>query len=155
MAQLPPDGDWLIQQNDSTVHLFHRYTGEELLAFDPADKDAVRDAVGIIYQNIDRFTDEQKAFAAFWCGYFYAHAHGAPALEPTYTADQVSKAVNSGVDMTGELFDTDGDENTTDMLNFVVNAAVSLLANPDISTEEVIADNYDDDMADDLLELLS
>jgi hypothetical protein len=155
MAQLSPDGDWLIQQADSTVHLFHRYTGETLVTFDPADRDAVAKAVGTINQQCPQLTDEQKAFAAFWCGYFYAHAHGAPTLEPTYTADQINTTVNAAVDMTGELFDTEGDENTTDMLNFVVNAAASLLTNPDVSTEEVIADNYDDEMGADLLELLS
>jgi hypothetical protein len=28
MAQLPPDGDWLVQQINSEVIIFHRYTDE-------------------------------------------------------------------------------------------------------------------------------
>lgn len=76
MAQLPPDGTWLMQQIGGTVILFHRHTEEELLRFDPGDRNAVAQAQFAIHE-LDQFTDEQKSFAHFWSGYFYAHAtHG-------------------------------------------------------------------------------
>lgn len=72
MAQLP-GGTWLIQQIDNQVILFHRYTEQEILRFDPSDADAVAVAQRIIYDNKE-LSDEQKCFAHFWSGYFYAHA---------------------------------------------------------------------------------
>lgn len=73
MAQLPPDGTWLIQQIGGEVILFHRHTEEELVRFDPADANAGAVAQGVI-ANTDRLDAEQKSFAHFWSGYFYAHA---------------------------------------------------------------------------------
>lgn len=76
MAQLPPDGTWLIQQIDGEVVLFHRYTEEEIVRFSPFDSGATAVAQGVIAQS-DELTDEQKSFAHFWSGYFYAHTtHG-------------------------------------------------------------------------------
>jgi len=75
MAQLPPDGEWLIQQNDGVVELFHRYTEEQLLQFDPADANATAKAQGEIHA-LEELDAEQKSFAHFWCGYFHAHAGG-------------------------------------------------------------------------------
>lgn len=72
MAQLPPDGEWLIQQIGGKVVLFHRYTEEELVSFPVSDRDAVARAQLKIH-NLDRLDNEQKAFAHFWSGYFYAH----------------------------------------------------------------------------------
>lgn len=74
MAQLPPDGEWLIQQIDGIVHLFNRYTEEEILSFDPSDSDAAAKSQHVIY--LSKLTPEQKCFAHFWCGYFYAHSGG-------------------------------------------------------------------------------
>lgn len=74
MAQLPPDGEWLIQQSDGIVHLINRNTEQEILSFDPSDADAVAKAQHTIY--LSDLTPEQKCFAHFWCGYFYAHAGG-------------------------------------------------------------------------------
>jgi hypothetical protein len=74
MAQLPPDGEWLIQQIGGTVILFHRFTEEEIVRFDPADADAAAQAQHTIHIS-GQLTDEQKNFAHFWSGYFYAHAH--------------------------------------------------------------------------------
>jgi len=74
MAQLPPNGDWLIQQIGGEVILFHRYTEEEVLRFVPSDTDAVAVAQKKIYDT-DQLTDEEKCFAHFWSGYFYAHAN--------------------------------------------------------------------------------
>lgn len=73
MAQLPPDGQWLIQQIDGTVILFERYTERELLRFDPSSADACALAQHQIHQ-LEELDDEQRAFAHFWSGYFYAHA---------------------------------------------------------------------------------
>jgi hypothetical protein len=73
MAQLPPDGDWLIQQIGAQVVLFRRYTEEEIVRFDPADSDVVAWAQKVINDD-ERLSDEQKAFAHFWSGYFYAYA---------------------------------------------------------------------------------
>lgn len=71
MAQLPPDGTWLIQQIDGQVVLFHRDTEETLIRFDPADANAAAQAQGKIH-GLAQLDDEQKAFAHFWSGYFYA-----------------------------------------------------------------------------------
>jgi hypothetical protein len=73
MAQLPPDGDWLIQQIGGEVILFRRYTEEEIVRFDPANADATAKAQQVIYES-DKLTDEAKCFAHFWSGYFHAHA---------------------------------------------------------------------------------
>lgn len=75
MAQLPPDGEWLIQQIGGEVILFHRYTEEEIVRFDPGDPDAAAKAQSVIHES--QLTDEQKNFAHFWSGYFYAYAKGA------------------------------------------------------------------------------
>lgn len=76
MAQLPPDGTWLMQQIGGEVILFHRYTEEELLRFDPNDMDAVARAQKAIYdlEQEGLLTAEQRCFAHMWSGYFYAHA---------------------------------------------------------------------------------
>jgi hypothetical protein len=73
MAQLPPDGTWLIQQRDGIVHLFHCRTEAELIRFDPADRETIGGVVAIM-QEIEELTPEQRAWATFWAGYFYAHA---------------------------------------------------------------------------------
>jgi len=75
VAQLPPDGEWLMQQIDGQVVLFHRYTEEELVRFDPGDVYAAARAQHDIYR-LSQLSDEQKCFAHFWAGYFYANAGG-------------------------------------------------------------------------------
>lgn len=74
MAQLPPDGDWLVQQIDGQVVVFHRDTEEEIVRFHPWDSDAIAKAQKTIHDD-ERLDPEQKCFAHFWCGYFYAHAN--------------------------------------------------------------------------------
>lgn len=73
MAQLPPDGQWLIQQINGVVILFERYTERELLRFNPYDANDAASAQHTIHL-LDELTAEQKTFAHFWSGYFYAHA---------------------------------------------------------------------------------
>lgn len=72
MAQLPPDGTWLIQQIGGQVILFKRHTEEEICRVDPSDPDAIGSAMQQIWWS--ELTPEQKSFACFWVGYFYAHA---------------------------------------------------------------------------------
>lgn len=71
MAQLGEN--WLIQQIGGEVILFRRYTEEEVVRFDPADANAAAQAQKTIHDS-DQLTPEEKCFAHFWCGYFYAHA---------------------------------------------------------------------------------
>lgn len=73
MAQLPPDGKFLIQLVGGTVVLFERYTERELIRFDPGDQNGTAVAQGLIH-SLAELTDEQKAFTHFWSGYFYAQA---------------------------------------------------------------------------------
>jgi hypothetical protein len=75
MAQLPPDGEWVIQQIDGTVVLYRPGPEDEIVRFDPADANAAAIAQGVIHAD-ERLDAEQKSFAHFWCGYFYAHAGG-------------------------------------------------------------------------------
>lgn len=72
MAQLPGEM-WIINQADGIVRLFHRYTEEEIVSFDPSNGDAAARAQHTIHLT-DRLNPEQKCFAHFWSGYFYAHA---------------------------------------------------------------------------------
>ena len=71
MAQLP-SGDYLIQQIGGRVILFQRYTEKELVSFDPTDANGVALAQHAIYEA--ELSPEDKCFAHFWSGYFYAHA---------------------------------------------------------------------------------
>lgn len=65
--------NWLIQQIGGEVILFQRYTEEEIVRFTAADGNQAAQAQKVIYDE-DRLTDEEKCFAHFWSGYFYAHA---------------------------------------------------------------------------------
>lgn len=73
MAQLP-GGDWLIQQIGGEVVLYHRHTEEEIVRFNPSDANAAAQAQRMIHDS--RLDAEQKSFAHFWSGYFYAHGGG-------------------------------------------------------------------------------
>ena len=73
MAQLPPDGRLLIQQNDGIVTVFDQHTQKEYHNFDPSNADETAITQGKIWHD-ERMTEEQRCFAIFWSGYFYAHA---------------------------------------------------------------------------------
>ncbi len=75
MARLA-DGEWLMQQIGSQVILFRDHTEEEIVRFDPADANASAQAQRVIHED-ERLSPEEKSFAHFWSGYFYAHAHHA------------------------------------------------------------------------------
>lgn len=73
MAQLPPDGTWLVQQIGGEVVVFHRHTEEEIVRFEARNPTAAAMAQRVIHIDT-RLDAEQKSMAHFWCGYFYAHA---------------------------------------------------------------------------------
>jgi hypothetical protein len=75
MAQLPSQ-DWLIQQIGTEVILFERDTEREIVRFDPSDQNAAAQAQKVIHDAPD-LSDEDRCFAHFWSGYFYAYARGA------------------------------------------------------------------------------
>jgi tellurite resistance-related uncharacterized protein len=72
MVQLPPDGEWLVQKEGPFTVIFHRYTEVEVARFLTKNANAAAIAQRQIH-NSDKLTDEQKCFAHFWCGYFYAY----------------------------------------------------------------------------------
>jgi hypothetical protein len=74
VARLPNDQNWLIQQNGGVVSVFHEYTEEEIVRFDPSDANATAIAQKTIHES--KLTAEDKCFAHFWSGYFHAHAKG-------------------------------------------------------------------------------
>lgn len=76
MAALPPDGEWVVQQIDGEVMVFRVGSEEEVVRFNPQDRNESAKAQKVIHDD-DRLTSEQKCYAHFWCGYFFAHAtHG-------------------------------------------------------------------------------
>jgi hypothetical protein len=72
MARLPGE-NYVIQQIDGEVVLYHDYTEEEIVRFDPSNGDAMAKAQRVIHFS-DKLSDEDKCFAHVWSGYFYAHA---------------------------------------------------------------------------------
>lgn len=82
MAQLP-GGNFLIQQIGAEVVVFDRYTEQEVVRFNPLDPAAIASAQQTISTS-HQLNDEEKCFAHFWSGYFYAHA---PNGGPTYTME--------------------------------------------------------------------
>jgi len=75
MARLP-SGHWLLQQFDDEVILFHERTDDMLVRFNPKDHVSLAAAQEVI-AHCEELTGEDRAFAHFWSGYFYAHATGA------------------------------------------------------------------------------
>lgn len=73
MARLCPGSTWLIQQIGGEVILFHEYTEEEVVRFDPSNGNETAQKQKYIHDH-PRLTEEEKCFAHFWSGYFYAHA---------------------------------------------------------------------------------
>ncbi|WP_327377648.1 hypothetical protein OG393_29090 [Streptomyces sp. NBC_01216] len=65
--------------------------------------------------------------------------------EPVYvwTREDISNAVNNGVDLVAD--ELAGSERDADLMNMVVNAAMTLLENPHYTLDEVIQECYDED----------
>jgi hypothetical protein len=74
MARLPSER-FLIQQIGGNVILFEDGTEAEVVRFNPADANASARAQKAIHDSPE-LSDEDKCFAHFWSGYFYAHATG-------------------------------------------------------------------------------
>lgn len=72
MAQLPGER-YLIQQIGEEVILFRRDTEAEVVRFRPSDADAAAKAQQVISET-HLLSAEERAFAHFWSGYFYANA---------------------------------------------------------------------------------
>lgn len=73
MARLPSE-QYLIQNIGGEVILWEDGTEREIVRFDPSDANAAAQAQKIIWDS--DLGDEDKCFAIFWSGYFYAHATG-------------------------------------------------------------------------------
>lgn len=76
MARLPSER-FLVQQIGPDVVVFEDMTEREVVRFPASSADAAAKAQKAIY-DCDWMDDQDKCFAHFWCGYFYAHAshHG-------------------------------------------------------------------------------
>lgn len=74
MARLPSER-YVIQQIDGRVVLFEEGTERELLRFNPSNANQAAQAQRAIY-DLEELGPEDKCFAHFWSGYFYAHATG-------------------------------------------------------------------------------
>lgn len=70
MARLAQDSPWLIQQNSGVVTISNEYTHEEIVSYDVMDADATGRAQKDIA--FSQLGEEEKCFAHFWAGYFYA-----------------------------------------------------------------------------------
>lgn len=75
MARLTQDSSWLIQQINGEVILFQDGSEVEIVRFDPTSANAAARAQKVIYDT-NQLNPEEKSFAHFWSGYFYAHASG-------------------------------------------------------------------------------
>ncbi|GHF38808.1 hypothetical protein GCM10010218_20060 [Streptomyces mashuensis] len=59
----------------------------------------------------------------------------------TYTQEQISRTINDGADLVADGLGLD--ERDADLLNLMVNAALSLLEDPTLSLNDVMDRNYD------------
>jgi len=72
MARLPSDM-YIINQVGDDVVLWEEGLETEIVRFDPLNADATARAQKVIYDS-PLLSDEDKCFAHFWSGYFYACA---------------------------------------------------------------------------------
>ena len=72
---------WLIQQigdDDGTVIVFEEGTEAEVARWKAGDRASIGEGLNAVHAS-DQLTDDEKAMAVFWAGYFYAHAaNGGP-----------------------------------------------------------------------------
>jgi hypothetical protein len=73
VARLPSER-FLIQEIDGIVILFEDGSEREICRFDPSDARMTAVTQEVIHRS--DLSDEDKCFAHFWSGYFYAHAGG-------------------------------------------------------------------------------
>jgi hypothetical protein len=89
MAQLP-GGRYLMQQIGGDVVMFERYTEDEIVRFDPASSGSVEQGLAVLRVS-GGLLAEEECFAAFWAGYFAAHA-GCPAPDPVASRVEYDEA---------------------------------------------------------------
>jgi len=109
MARLP-SARYLIQQIGPEVILYEDETEREIVRYDPSDTDATAKAQKTIHGS--ELSDEDKSFAHFWSGYFYAHAAAGPERVklPPQAIGYVNHSALSGqsvtvITRTGEVLD--------------------------------------------------
>lgn len=73
MARLPST-QYIIQIINGHVVIFEEFTEKEVIRFNPNNADETAKAQKVIYES--DLSDEDKSFAHFWSGYFYAHSLG-------------------------------------------------------------------------------
>jgi hypothetical protein len=61
-----------VQSSGTEIFIVHRYSEEELIKVDATDKNAVAQAQKIIHY-LPELDPEDKCYAHFWFGYFYAN----------------------------------------------------------------------------------
>lgn len=71
MARLPSE-QYLMQRIGDDVVLFEDGTEEEIVRYKFNDGDATAKAQKVIHDS--KLSDEDKCFAHFWSGYFWAHS---------------------------------------------------------------------------------
>lgn len=85
MARLPSE-QYLMQQIGAQVVLFEDFTERQVVRFDPADGNAVANALDAIRGS--ELSDEDKCYACFWAGYFHAYANRNPEMpRETYVTE--------------------------------------------------------------------
>jgi hypothetical protein len=75
MARLPSER-YLVQQIGGDVILFEDGTERQIVRFDPSDGNAVTTALDVIRDS--ELGEEDRTFAWFWAGYFYAYSDRNP-----------------------------------------------------------------------------
>ncbi|WP_205327050.1 hypothetical protein [Glycomyces sp. YM15] len=66
----------------------------------------------------------------------------------SYTRDQVSTAVNAGADTIKDALELG--ERDADLINLIVNAALTCLDRPDASFDDVVNENYGETTPEDV-----
>lgn len=74
MARLPGERYLIQQMDDGDVVLFEDGSEREIVHFDPSDQNITAMAQKTIFES--ELNAEEKCFAHFWSGYFYATASG-------------------------------------------------------------------------------
>lgn len=72
MARLP-SGNYLMQQIGDDVILFEDGSERELVKFYPADRNTIAQTQ-LTTHELTELSEEDRCFAHFWSGYFYAYA---------------------------------------------------------------------------------
>ena len=73
MARLAANSPWLLQEIDGNVVLFNEGPETEIVNYPIGDMQAAAKAQKTIYDS-PLLSAEEKCFAHFWCGYYYANA---------------------------------------------------------------------------------